>query len=412
MDENGTVVLGSAFAERPDPDEQVWTHPNDAGGGVRVLGLTTDGPRQYVLEAKQRWGDDQYRYYDATTMLLARETTFARDRHKYVDEYDDYRAAFGQTRAYHVRSSEDASNAGADYWITSLARDQSTQPLFVPRSRPLFQLPSSAPIVLPARFTEAGIVVRATIANRGLDFLLDSGSSRLTIDPGVAHDLGLTPYGHQRQTLGADVDVSRAQIPNVHIGPLSLEDTTFDVLPMPFETGDTRIVGLLGCDFLAATIVGIDFAHQTVTLYPRSAFDPNAVGATAQSRMDTITCVPRIPAAVEGVQGAFLVDTGATTTMVYGRFLDQLATKHYDSGSPDVLSEIYAVGGAVKTSVYEIADVDFGPIRFKSVRAVVPIDSTLDDDTIDGVFGRNILLKCTIYLDYADNLIFFKPEVR
>jgi hypothetical protein len=29
----------------------------------------------------------------------------------------------------------------------------------------------------------------------------------------------------------------------------------------------------------------------------------------------------------------------------------------------------------------------------------------------DGVFGRNILAECAIFLDYADGVVYFKPEV-
>ncbi len=47
----------------------------------------------------------------------------------------------------------------------------------VPASRPLFDLGGEDAVAIPARFTDAGIVVGVSIGGRGLDFSLDSGAS-------------------------------------------------------------------------------------------------------------------------------------------------------------------------------------------------------------------------------------------
>lgn len=49
----------------------------------------------------------------------------------------------------------------------------------------------SAPVQIPAEFTDAGIIVPVMIKGRRLDFVLDSGASRVSIDQRVAAQIGL-----------------------------------------------------------------------------------------------------------------------------------------------------------------------------------------------------------------------------
>jgi hypothetical protein len=148
--------------------------------------------------------------------------------------------------------------------------------------------------VIPSRFITYGgilyrITVQAKINGRGLDFLLDSGSDRMTIDPGVAHELGMTPFG-------------RAE--HMSMGALNMDADVLSTTPYTEDPdGKSPIVGLMGFPFSASGIVGIDFKAQTVTIYPRSTFDPKALGLVALP-ISFDDDLPRFLTNVEGVQAS------------------------------------------------------------------------------------------------------------
>lgn len=406
QDANGTVLLTTNF-HGSDPNVLAWLHPEDPASRVSVLGVTTDAPPRYVLEANPAGGSDQYRYYDVATMQLVREVTFAKDRHKHVSDFDDFRTVFGRTWAFHSHYSDGRPDNDSDVWTQSFERDASPVSLAIPNSRPLYAMPS-APVVLPASFSLAGIVVHATIGGRDAAFLLDTGSSSITLDPDVAQSLGVASFGKSTGTIGGEVDFSDALVPRLDVGALQLQNVAVDVMRMSRRIDGTRIVGLLGCDFLAANVVGIDLPKKTVTIYPRGAFDPATVGATGQGAIEVDDCVPRLAGSVESVPGTFIVDTGSFTSMLYKNYLDKLPSK---SPAFTRLSSFGAVGGEVPATVYDIADLGFGPILFRHAEMVVPTVSTFDVRNYDGIIGRNVLNECAIFLDYADRTIYFKPEL-
>jgi hypothetical protein len=407
QDENGTVLLRSDFAAKTDPNTLALEHPDDPAYRVTVLGITTTDPRQYVIESNPPGGSDQYRYYDAKTMLLARVVTFAKDRHKHTTDYDDYRTAFGETLAYHTHFSDGRPDNDTDNHLDTFERDPMTNALPIPASRPLYTVPAGSPVTLPARFTRGGIVVRATINGRGLDFVLDSGSSSITLDPGVAHDLGLTPYGKRTQTVGGEVDVSRALVPQMQIGSLTLNNVTLKEIPLSYNDGDARVVGLLGCDFIAGAVIGIDFGKSTITVYPRDGFNPLAVGAVSSRPIQVDDCIPRIATTVESIPGWFLLDTGSFATVIYQNYLDKLPHVRQSDGQ---ISSVQTVGGAISTRYENVSDLTFGPVAFKSASVVVPNVSIWDIRNYDGIFGRNAMQPFAIYLDYAGRVVYFKSE--
>jgi hypothetical protein len=407
QDENGVVLLRSNFRSRVDPNVIALRRPENPANRVTVLGVTTSKPAAYVIEVNPPGGSDEFRYYDATTFLLDRVVWFAKDRYKHTTEYAGYRKIFGEMVAARETYGDGRPQNDRISELVSYSRAPAgSPPVTMPESRPLFSLPGNKPLVLPARFESDGIVIRATINGRGLDFLLDSGSDSLMIDPGIAHDLGLPSYGIDRQTMGGDVDISRTRIPSMSIGPLQLRDVVFEITPLSMQTDDARVVGILGCDFLASAIVGIDFKRQTVTLYPRTSFDAQSLGARAYP-IEIDDGVPRIQAFVGGISGSFLVDTGAFMMFFYPQYLKRIKSTR----ESDRIVSTEAIGGDVDTHVYDFDDFIFGGIKFGHGSALVPITSTFDLLDYDGILGRDVLQDYQLYFDYANRTLFMRNNL-
>jgi predicted aspartyl protease len=403
QDENGLVLLRSDFRRFADPNNQALLHPEDLANGVRVLGLTTTQPQEYVIEVNPPGGSDQFRYYDAKTFLLDKFVTLDADMHQHVTEFSDYRPFFNTMRPFHIHSYDGRpQNDTVTDTISAEKAPADAPPVTMPVSRKLFEI--DKPMVIPATFARSGIIVRVTINGRGLDFLLDSGASGLAIDPGVAHQLGLSAYGVTNQTIGGDVDLSRTRVPEMQVGPLQLKDVAFTVVPLSRYEDGLRIVGILGCDFIASAIVGIDFQKSTVTMYP-PPFDSRAIGAYALP-LQLDDGVPRVQASFEGVPGFFLVDTGAMGTVAYQTYVEKLksATPLLEQGS-----SLSVVGGVVPAQLRQLTDLEFGGIRFGDAAVFVPSSSTFNLSDYDGILGRDVLSQYQLFFDYAKRQLYIKP---
>ena len=402
QDENGLVLIRSDFRRFVDPNNVALLHPEDPANQVRVLGLTQSQPQEYVIEANPPGGSDQYRYYDAKTFLLDRFVTLDADMHQHVTEFSDYRPVFGTMRPFHIHSYDGRpQNDTVTDTVSVEKAPAGSPPVTMPVSRRLFDL--DKPMVVPATFGRSGIIVRVTINGRGLDFLLDSGAAGLAIDPGVAHQLGLTTYGVSNQTIGGDVDISRTRVPELQVGPLQLKDVTFSVVPLSRSDGNSRIVGILGCDFIASAVLGIDFQKSTVTMYP-PPFDSHAIGAFALP-LQLDDGIPRVEASFEGVPGFFLVDTGAMGTVAYQTYVEKLKS----SAPLEEGLNLSAVGGVIPAQLKRLTDLEFGGIHFGDAAVFVPSSSTFNLSDYDGILGRDVLSQYQLYFDYAKRQLYIKP---
>jgi hypothetical protein len=424
-DANGTVLVERSGGLGGSSGDVQWLKDESGRVPVHVLGITSAAPREYALTFRMKDGTDVTAYVDVATNLLSRiEYAFSGGGHS-TTAYSDYREMFGAKTAFEESDTEqgfpqNGSETKILSWTESPTSDDA---LAMPQSQPLFSVDSTT--VLPARFTYepdedyngdaddilGPIVVTANVNGQSIDLALDSGSYSLVLDPGAARRLGLTVYGRRRASIGGPIDESSTVIPEMNLGGLTVRNATFDVLPFGENVQGANIVGLLGCDFFASAIVGLDFKKQTVTLYPRSTFDPTSMSLVAVP-LRTNDCTAHVAAMFDGVPGTFTLDTGADATMVDRAYLQKLphAVLERDTESlPEGSDYAGFIGGAVATNDYAVDDFIFAGTRFRKGDVIVPNNFSLEDTFgVDGIIGRNVLRMFTVYLDYADGVAFFK----
>lgn len=405
QDENGIVTSPSGFLDREDPNAKALADPKNPLYRVRVLGIA-GSPRQLVLSLDPAGGDRELRFYDAATYLLTRTERIENDGLTHVDTYDDYRNVYGLKHAFHRTSSDGRPENDYVADVVSYERVAAPPDMHPPANRSLFSFASDAPIVLPVRLVEGRLVVRATIAGRGLDFALDSGSSEMTINPDVARQLGLVAYDHTSASLGGSFGVARTIVPAMEIGGARLANATVSEVAVSDSMPGTQIVGLLGHDFFASGVVSIDFARGTLTLYPRGRA-PLADPALARVAVETDGGLVRVPLTIAGVAGHFLLDTGAGDVVAYQRFYDRLPASTLLPGT----WSMGFVGGVVDAKKYRVADMAFGGVTWPSAEIFVPQAAIGEIEGYDGLLGRTALRDLAIYFDYADNAIYVRRRL-
>ncbi|MDQ2872234.1 MAG: aspartyl protease family protein [Candidatus Eremiobacteraeota bacterium] len=408
QDSNGTVTIESGFHDREDPYASALRPTTGGNDVITVLGKTTTDPACLVLQLRPHRELLQRRFYDAATFLLRRVETTDYDGQTTIYEYSDFRTVdgltFPQTIAYHDGHSENDEQSQ----VLSFAAVPSASAHFeIPATRSVFDLQGRSSVRIPAEFTEHGIIVRVTIAGRGLDFELDSGASSMVVDAAVARQLGLTLYGVRKGTFGGDYTSGQTRVSDLALGDLHAHDVAIEAIPFNVMVGDRKIVGLLGGDFFSGARIAIDFKNKTVSMLAPSKDAPPAPWTAVPIEIDDL--VPRVHAKFSDADGAFIVDLGADETMLFEHYFSRF--------HPDKIGEVQGqVTGVAENPVdyreYRFPRFDFGNLAFADAQAMVASGKRWESLNYDGLLGRNVLSDFNLIFDYPDRKLYIESMVK
>jgi hypothetical protein len=408
QDVNGLVIPSSGFSEENDPFIGALLAPQNLQNGVKLLGLTADASPNLVVEVAPRAGLLERRYYDARTNLLSRLEMIDYDGHRQVWLYNDYRRLYGKAVAGVIDYEQDGTSVTRRTSIVSYDRIPAASiDLTIPPSRPLFDLSGRDAVVVPAQFTDAGIIVRVSIAGRGLDFLLDSGSPDMVIDRGVADELGMRSTGATRMSFAGDYMIANSRAPDLSLAGLVARDVAFSTLHFDEDLPGQQVVGLLGTDFIGSGALEVDFQNKTLTLHRQAPPDLAERGWSALPLRSDYS-VPLIAAAFSGVPGDFVADLGAVDSMIYPHYFARFPNK-IPPGMADQEQMITVGGKPFGVKHLTMSRLVLGDWIFGDVQVVVPSAVYAQQRDYDGLIGRNTLSNFNLIFDYANRKLWFKP---
>jgi clan AA aspartic protease (TIGR02281 family) len=418
-------------SERGSDDGQAW-HQNDNGQTVLEQpdpGRATSEPRtttvargrdphaDYVIATLTARGYGIKEYVDpATWRVVRRESVTATGT--VTTTYDDFRDDHGRTFAH--RSHVDNGPAGitSDATITEYdAGPVAAADVKIPKSgRRLVEFPAgAAPVELPAKFGPQHVYVRVTINGRGLDYVLDTGASGITIDMQVAKELGLPLYAQRSTVTAGRYTTARTRVPEMRVGPLVMHDVAVQAIPQgQDETSTVKVVGLLGFDFLAELGVTVDYEHKRVTVVPGEDYVAPADPHASVLDVRVGNGVPMTDVTINGALGErFILDTGAVGTFLV---FDYFARRH-----PEALKDENAtahapvrrfngIGGAFETRPYQIAALKLGNVRFTGFTGYRVTSAGSYSGAADGLIGDEFLRMFTLGIDYGNSRVYLVPN--
>jgi clan AA aspartic protease (TIGR02281 family) len=405
QNENGETIL-----DRPEPSQV-----------EKPLTQEVERVREpfdaWELETTFASGHETRLYYDPRTFYLLRQdrTVAGRTAHTI---FDDFRTdARGRTRPWHYYGGDERPGNDYDYRLVrdDASPDLTDSDLTLPRDRrTLVEFPAGSDVVrLPARIDNGRIYVRLQIAGRGLDFLLDTGASMLTIDEDTAARLGLTLYGRATQTVAGSFATGRVVVPTISIGELTMHDVVMHTAPYASQEGhDTRVVGLLGFDFLDAACLKIDYASGIVEALRPGTLEAPAGATALDVRLNSGAPVTHAEIG-EAPGDDFIIDTGAAFSFV---IFQRFARNHPEVIRPEHEGRVQVANGIGGTMSYRDAlahKVELGTLTLPDVAGFEALSpNALGFDTEDGLIGADILKQFTVYLDYGASRVYLASPVR
>lgn len=407
---NGFVQNVSGAYHAHDPIENAVSDMTAPSSGATLEGLNADASPAYVVKVTPHEGLSETRYYDTATYLLQRVDVTEYDGRTRTVVYTNYRRVAGRMVPWTRTYSSDFSKGARRYDVvtyTAVPKDPAN--LAIPPSTGLFDLQGRTSITIPADFTPDGIIVRMNVGQRGLDLLLDSGSSQLLINSAAASDLGVALHDKRTESFGGLFTSAQARVTDVSVGALHAPSAVVDVVPLDEPIAPTqRIVGLLGCDFFASGALEIDFGTSTLTMF---AHVPSGLLADGWTEIPTNldACVPLVKATFSGVPGQFILDTGAYSTVLYDHYFAQFKKSAAPAnGEPLIESGSFIGGDEVRLQGYSMRTFGIGGLLFADATVVVPLTTKVQASDYDGLIGRETLGSFKVLFDYPNQRAYLK----
>jgi len=278
-------------------------------------------------------------------------------------------------------------------WLTASAHAV-TVPLILEGNAPIveleFQTPSGSP--------------------RMARFLIDTGGGSFILGSKLMADIGAQPIGPPTKEEGETLVPLSPMVAKLGGTELDLSDARPTGMPAyKWPTPRNEAEGLIPGRLLKHYDVVFDYPAQRFTLSEPRTSTPQ--GVEFNTPISTPSGFPRIEAQIGGKTYGFLLDTGASFTMISRTALDQWAKEN-----PDSPSAIGAVGFANMSGgkmerqalMLRIPQLQLGAISLKGVAAVSRPDATFETymssmmtAPIVGSLAGNVLRDFRVEIDYA-----------
>ncbi len=293
----------------------------------------------------------------------------------------------------------------------SAAKKLAAQEEFIePPSRDITKIPFT-------QLTGGIVILHAKLNNfpDTLNFILDTGSSGISLDSTTVDYLKLQPTPTERTIRGiAGIrKVSFLFNQQLHFPGLSVDSLNFHINDYGILTAvyGERIDGIIGYSVLSRYIVKLDYDSLKLTFctpgtirYPRGGY---LLKPTVNQLMAQQLRV-RDEAAVTS---RFLYDMGAGVCMLLTK--DFIADSSFiDRKKKKWIKEGEGLGGKIDMELMVMREVKLGPYRFRSVPVYI-----FDDENnvtsypyMGGLIGNDILRRFNVILNYARSDIHITPN--
>ena len=374
-------------------------HADEGGRGFDVLQAAPVGGRPF-----QMWVDAAAHRLDRIVEAGAQETdtTF----------FSDYRPVGGLLLPFKARTS-----TGDPRYDSVVETQAVTLNEGVPSST--FALPPPPPpdftiagdaasATVPFRYEGDHVYVDITINGKGpFSAVLDTGGTYVAT-PALAGRVGLKAQGAlPGNGNGADtVDTGLARADTVGIGGLTLRRPLFIVLSLP-ALHDRPIIGY---ELFKRFVTRIDYDKNLLTFTRPGRFAYKGKGVSVPFRFNN--SIPEVDGAVDGVPGAFTIDTGAGGDVRLNRpFVEAHGlTARYKPRFETIIG--YGVGGAERGGVVRLGRLNLGGVGVDRMVASLASDRAGGgaDKAIAGNVGEGLLHRFNLTFDYAQMRIIFEPN--
>lgn len=269
-------------------------------------------------------------------------------------------------------------------------------------------LAAQEPPPMPFHLIEGwAIVLNGTIGGvPDRQIMIDTGAVPSAINSKFAKQLGLAGSFQKLSAMNRSVDAQRLRVPDVRIGPLSVE--ALDMMAVDLgqieQRLDTHIDAVIGLDFLAQRNFCIDYRHKKLVFDNKNGV--GGVSITVEIRHEAGGTYLIVPLQTSGHQLQVLVDTGTKDLTLFDRRVgDMLHLMHVLGKNLNV-----SAGGRDALVSVEMDSISVGPVFLRKQKAYVLTVSEEDLRDFDGVLGPAALGASAVAFDFDRHTVSFETR--
>lgn len=295
------------------------------------------------------------------------------------------------------------SFATADTLVTSRTISRSSQPI-------------------PFQLTDGLIYMQASLnGSSPLWVILDTGSSYTVIDASVSKTLGLDfrgggiAYGPGQ---GFTQEFAFAGHATLMFAGAELGDQTVATLPLGWFSRELgrRVDGFLGSNIFQNYVVEIDYANEMLRFHDPASYSYSGPGEHFPIEF-LWGNIPSVRAEVltqdgTAIQGAFLVDSGATTAIWLSRTFSDTHPEFLSAQETIEVPSVVAVGGEFSARLGRVPAVRLGKflVSMPLVQFSQNTSGIFATPGLAGTIGAETLRRFTVIFDYRHREMILEPN--
>ncbi|MBK6937445.1 MAG: aspartyl protease family protein [Chitinophagaceae bacterium] len=287
------------------------------------------------------------------------------------------------------------------------------QEVFVdPPARPITRVPFT-------QLTGGIVVLRATLGDNSdtLSFILDTGSSGISLDSSTADYLGLKPVPSDRTIRGiaGTKKVSFLYNQQLHFPGLTIDNLNFHINDYSILTSvyGEQIDGIIGYSVISKYIMKLDYDSLRLTFCTPGTLRYPRGGYILKPTINMLVAQPARIRDNETVYSNFLFDLGAGISMLLSKEFTEDSI-FFDKKKKRWIKEAEGLGGKIDMELMVMKEVKLGPYRFRNVPTFVFNDenNVTSYPYMCGILGNDILRRFNVILNYPAGEIHLLPNTH
>ena len=292
------------------------------------------------------------------------------------------------------------------------------------RSNPLaaqeefIEPPSRLITVVPFLQLTGGIIImQAKLGNfpDTLNFILDTGSSGISLDSITAEYLKLQPVPTERTIRGiagihkvSFLYNQQLKFPRLTIDSLDFHINDYSILTAVYGE---RIDGIIGYSVLNRYIMKVDYDSLNISFWSKGTIRYPRGGYLLKPAINMLVSQTLKVRDDKSINSRFLYDMGAGLCMLLSKDFIEDST-FLSKNKKKWIKEGEGLGGKIDMELTVIKEVKLGPYRFRNVPVYIfdDVNNVTSYPYMGGLIGNDILRRFNVILNYAKGDIYLMPN--
>ena len=250
-----------------------------------------------------------------------------------------------------------------------------------------------------------------------LNFILDTGSSGISLDSTTAEYLQLKPIPSERTIRGiagirkvSFLYNEQLKFPGLTIDSLNFHTNNYGILTAVYGE---RIDGIIGFSILSRYIVKLDYDSMRLSFYTKGTIRYPRGGYLLKPAISQLVAQPLKVRDDYAVNTRFIYDMGAGVCMLLSK--DFVSDSDFiDKRKKRWIKEGEGLGGKIDMELLVIKEVKLGPYRFRNVPVHIfdDVNNVTSYPYMGGLIGNDILRRFNVILNYAKSDIYITPNTH